>query len=221
MKAPPRPRTDAALTLLEVMLVIACIVVFVGMLVPAFTHKPQHHRSTCVNNLKNIGLAFRIFSTDNDGKYPRDVPASSGGSAEFPLDVSNAWKQFAVLSNELSTPKILICSEDSERLIAANFASFGNANLSYFLGLEATEEVPQSILGGDRNVTTNGVEVEPGLLRLGTNHNTGFSKKIHKDAGNILLGDGSVQQVTSLRFREAVVAAAASSNNGVNRLLIP
>ena len=40
-------------------------------------------------------------------------------------------------------------------------------------------------------------------------------------AGNVLLGDGSVQQTTSGRFQETVVAAAAASTNTINRLLLP
>lgn len=203
------------------MIVAVSIALVVVMLVPAFSNKPQRHGPRCVNHLKNIGLALRIFSTDNGGQYPWAVATNSGGSAGIPLDAANAWRQFAAISNELSTPFILICSEDSERKIAENFASFGNANLSYFLGLESVEEIPQSILAGDRNVTTNGVDVGPGLLLLGTNHNPGFSRTIHKGVGNILMGDGSVQQVTSGRFQNSIVDAAMASTNAINRLLIP
>ena len=65
------------------------------------------------------------------------------------------------------------------------------------------------------------MDVKTGLLLLGTNQKAGFSGKIHKDLGNILLGDGSVQQLTSARFQEAVVEAATDSTNAINRLLIP
>jgi prepilin-type processing-associated H-X9-DG protein len=41
--------------------------------------------------------------------------------------------------------------------------------------------------------------------------NFGFSQRTHDSAGNILLGDGSVQQVTSARFREAIRDAAATT----------
>ncbi|HTH46717.1 MAG TPA: H-X9-DG-CTERM domain-containing protein [Candidatus Limnocylindria bacterium] len=192
-----------------------------AILLPSLGHsKNGSGRIHCVNNLKYIGLAFRIFATDNSGSYPWHVSTNVAGSAEIPLDVDKIWKQFVVISNELSSPKILVCWNDS-RQIAVNFRNFGNTNLSYFLGLEADDRIPQTILAGDRNLTTNGVAVGPGLLRLGTNQNAGFTRKIHQGAGNILLADGSVQQVTSWRLQESVVNAAMASTNIINRLLIP
>lgn len=145
----------------------------------------------------------------------------TNGTKDFLDDPTQLWRHFAIVSNELSTPKILVCPSDPERTVAPNFASFGPSNLSYFLGLQTTEDNSHSILAGDRNLMTNGVPVGPGTLLLSTNLNFGFTKKIHARAGNILMGDGSVQQVTGRRFQQAVVDPALASTNGVNRLLIP
>jgi prepilin-type processing-associated H-X9-DG protein len=46
--------------------------------------------------------------------------------------------------------------------------------------------------------------------------NFGFTGRTHDSAGNILLGDGSVQQVTSARFREAIRDEAASTGNAIS-----
>lgn len=217
-----RGREENAFTLLEVLALIAVMAATAAVLLPRLGHSKNHSsRIRCVNNLKNVGLAYRISATDNGGKYPWAISTNSGGTAEFPLDSTNVWKQFVVLSNELSTPKLIICWDDSERRMATGFTSLDNTNLSYFVGLQANEADPNSILSGDRNLTTNGAEVGPGLLQLGTNQNAGFSKKIHKRAGNVLLGDGSVQQLTSVRFQRTVVDAAVASTNAINRLLIP
>ena len=218
-----RCQEESGVTLLEVLVLIAVMAATAVVLLPGLGHSKKHSgRIRCVNNLKYVGLAYRIFATDNGGSYPWEISTNMGGSAEIPLDAANVWKQFAVVSIELAAPKILVCWDDEEsRQTAASFSNFGNTNISYFLGLEADQMVPQTILAGDRNLTTNGQDVGPGLLLLGTNQNSGFSRKIHKYAGNLLLGDGSVQQVTSRRFQETVVAAAAASTNAVNRLLIP
>lgn len=83
----------------------------------------------CVNNLKNIGLALRIWANDNE--------ADSGEF--FPLD-------FLSLTNELSTPKVLICPADPGRQVAPDWAAFSSANLSYeFLAPGGTPIEPQRV----------------------------------------------------------------------------
>src|ERR1017187_9579944 len=74
---------------------------------------PKAQRITCVNNLKQIGLSFRIWALDNDGHFPFNVSTNSGGTMEFcamgPDGFDrNAALHFQVMSNELSTPLLLV-----------------------------------------------------------------------------------------------------------------
>ena len=217
-----RLRKESAVTLLEVLVLVVVMVLIAGILLPptGTRSKGKANRITCVNNLKNIGLAWRISSTDQGNEFPWHK-SGTNGTMELLADPGSVWRHYRFISNELGSPRILVCPSDQERRMATNFSAFGPGNLSYFLGLEGSEDTLESILGGDRNMTTNGMDVGPGLLRLGTNMNAGFSVKIHNSAGNVLLGDGSVQQVTSGRFQETVVNAAMASTNAINRLLVP
>src|ERR1051326_797752 len=81
----------------------------------------------CVNNLKQFGLAVRVWALDNGDSNPPTV---------------------LCMSNELSTPKILVCPADTARQTAADFQSFTMANCSYeFLApSEATDKEPQRVL---------------------------------------------------------------------------
>jgi len=181
-------------------------------------------RVTCVLNLKNIGLAMRIFSTDHGDKWPMDLSVTNHGTREWLSDQSQLWRHWLSLSNELSTPTMLLCPADKERQPTKPLTwslITDNSHLSYFLGLDARENSPQSILAGDRNLTTNGVPVGPGRLLLTTNLLLGWSKELHNQAGNVLLGDGSVQQMSSDRLHAAWRDAATHRKGGTNVWIVP
>jgi type II secretory pathway pseudopilin PulG len=118
---------------------------FAAALLPALLHaqvqasdKAESQRKNCINQMKQIGLAFRIWEGDNSDRYPFNVPQKQGGTLEFCSIGAdgfdrNAWRHFLVMSNELSTPKILVCPADSSRKSATQFSSFGANNLTYQL----------------------------------------------------------------------------------------
>lgn len=174
------------------------IAVLIGMVLP----RPNRHpgqRPSCVNHLKQIGLAFRIFATDSNGPLPMNISTNSGGSEEYVVG-GNAFRHFLVVSNELFTPKLLVCPQD-KRNEATNWATLSNQHVSYFVGFDATEEEPETILSGDRNIT-NGVVPFGQVLVLRTNQPVGWTAEMHKHVGNVLFGDGHVEQLTSARLRE-------------------
>ena len=132
------------------------------------------------------------------------------------VSTGEVFRHFRAMSNELSTPKVLVCPADT-RTAARSFAALSNVNISYFVGLDAADAFPQMLLAGDRNLTTNGVPVGTGLLVLTTNVTLGWTAAMHKNSGNAVLGDGSVQPFTNPRLQDQ----AAHSDVATNRLLIP
>jgi hypothetical protein len=72
--------------------------------------RKRAQRINCINNIKQIGLAARIWSNDNKDIFPND---------------------FLSMSNELSTPKILICPGDTARKAASSWQEFSENNVSY------------------------------------------------------------------------------------------
>jgi hypothetical protein len=80
-----------------------------------------------VTNLKQIDLAFRIWPGDQSDKYPMQVSVANGVAMEL-IATENVAACFQVMSNELSTPKILTCPADISRFAAEHFATgFSNA----------------------------------------------------------------------------------------------
>ena len=219
------------LTILEVLVVLMILLILAAFFLPVNVGgKAKASRIQCVNNLKNIGLAMRIFA-DHREKFPMDLPVNQGGTRELASIPSQLWRQFLVLTNDLATPKLLWCPDDTQRQPATTFDQnptnrqavvfAGNRHLSYFLGLNANEVQPQTILAGDRNLTTNGIPLGAGRHGIFAGTRLGFTDQIHQMAGNILLGDGSVQQVTSSRFTDQFRDALTDSGIATNVWLVP
>src|SRR6266576_2458081 len=70
------------------------------------------------------------------------------------------------------------------RLPTPAFGDLRDWNISYFVGLDARQTNPQSLLTGDRNIT-NGSSVNDRILFLTRNHHVSWTKEIHQDAGNV------------------------------------
>jgi prepilin-type processing-associated H-X9-DG protein len=205
-RAPRHP----AFTLLDLIVVIAVLAILTSLLLPALTRgNRRSNRIGCVNNLKQIGLGFKIFANDHQDRYPMQLwPQESR-----PAEATNAYVPFIfrALSNELSTPRVLICPQD-HRGPAAGFPSLVLSNVSYFVGLNARDDYPQSFLAGDRDLTTNGSPVGPGLLPVTANTVLGWSGTIHRHGGNIAMGDGSVQPTADILLRGMVRRQDGTTN---------
>lgn len=202
-------------------MVILCLVLLVVLVLPMFAKTKRHPSwARCINNLKTVGLATRIFATDNEGLYPWQQSVTNGGTKELLAPPWRVAPHFQGMSNELSSPWILWCREDQKRQATTNFATLTDANVSYFIGLDATEESPQSILSGDRHLTVDGANARPGLLTLTSTNQLGFSRQLNSQGGNLLFGDGSVQRAPPAHLN-GYLKAALGTNNASVRLLIP
>lgn len=142
-----------------VLLGIACITVAIFLLGDALTEHSRHdwpraQRISCVNNLKQIGVAARTWALDNADKYPCNVPTNAGGVMEICATGADGFENnpaptFQVMSNELSTPKILVCPHDKSKMPATNFPTLANNNVTYRLrsGPEISDTNPTNMLG--------------------------------------------------------------------------
>jgi prepilin-type N-terminal cleavage/methylation domain-containing protein/prepilin-type processing-associated H-X9-DG protein len=210
-----------AMTLIEVLVVIVVLAVLVAVFLPERGNRIRHApRIMCVNNLKQIGLSYRIWAGDNNDKFPMQVSISDtngGGTIELAA-TGNVVATFQIMSNELSTPRLLICPADTDRIAATNFTTdFNNSKISYFIGLDANTNSPQALLSGDDNFEIGGLPIKSGLLEISKNTSIAWTAARHKFAGNILLADGSVQMLNN----SILTNWTHQTGLATNRLAIP
>jgi prepilin-type processing-associated H-X9-DG protein len=221
MKPRLSQRPEAGLTLFEVGVIVAVLMIVVALILP--TLRPRRFsgsvaaRINCVNNLKQVGLAAKIWEGDHGDILPGGISVTNGGSMEM-VETGNVVQTFLVMSNELSTAKILYCPADAVRAPAMMFGGLGNSNISYFAGVDATNDSnPQAILAGDSDLELRGTAAAPGLLAVGPRDPITWTALRHGRWGNLGLADGSVQQAASPYLRHYFDLSGFDTN----RLAIP
>ena len=101
-------RKIAALTRIEVVAIIFVLAVLATLLLlTLIAARQKAQKITCTNYLCQVGLAFRIWDGDHTNLYPMSVSTSLGGTLECTKH-GETFRHFQVMSNELSTPIILV-----------------------------------------------------------------------------------------------------------------
>ena len=168
-----RHRGTLGFTLVELLVIAAVGLLFIGVILAVVPQRIEaKRRSTCLNNLKQIGLAMRLYSGDCTEKFPCDKAVTTVGS-------------FALLTNTYQTNyKTWICPRDKGVTSGSSDRTFTSKNVSYaYGGFGLSETVqPDTPVACDRT-TGNLTSARP----------YDGNRWTHKTAGgNVLFADGHV-----------------------------
>jgi prepilin-type N-terminal cleavage/methylation domain-containing protein/prepilin-type processing-associated H-X9-DG protein len=131
------PHGRKGFTLIELLVVIAIIAILAAILFPVFSRaQAKAQQTSCLSNLKQLALAFKMYVGDFDGHFPYAMDAYALASAIYPC----FWKQ--QLYPYMKNGQLFVCATD---------AAYENSNTKDTIG---SEYVPPSNFN---NVTTGGL----------------------------------------------------------------
>ena len=126
--------------------------VLAGLLLPALAVARQKAQmAVCENNLKQIGLAVRVWAGEHNDQLPMNVSTNQGGIRELCTPGLDGFDRnpallFQVLSNELNFPHILVAPGDTTKQPASDLQHLQAANVSYEVVSRVSDSNPGAIL---------------------------------------------------------------------------
>lgn len=187
-----KARAKAGFTLIELMVVMGIIGVLAGIMFPAFSaFRESARRAKCKSNLRQIGMASKMYADDYNGKFPYSGPPDGSACLKILVD------------RYLKTEEILVCPGDKKDSGHPVQEMYGMKSY-YFYNFVLT---PEHILGNNSDSNLGAYwDFAGGCTDANAFYNINKDYQNHgTDGGNVVYVDGHVDWLPADDWENASV----------------
>jgi hypothetical protein len=242
------PRRNRGFNRTELLVALAVAIVLLVLLAPALMrHRIEALRFQCVSNLKQIVVVEFTWRHDREKEsYHWGTPSAEGGTLDHP-QAHHAWFQWSLISNNLGSPKVLVCPADRSARVASDWTmsptggflnpTFQDAALSYFINTSADldhglipmniEHAALAVVAGDRTVRVDGPSqacsrhTNLSYVCVSPLRLCRWVPPLHGPRGVVAMADGSVFSTDHVGLNHFLTNASYAKDRPSAHLLVP